>query len=419
MAPKTSIKPYKLKATDGPMSRDDLSTWEYNLLSFCRQTEAWQAFLPGGTRTTWVATDDDETNGLVEMKLDGTGEDDALTNKLRSAFKDFLTCVAVHCPTGFTETVQRESTSWKAINDEIKNTFGLTTKGEHFLAGNDIKLVYNETFTYQQGYMYWRDYYTGSVPEQGTKFKNKILAEKGKISPLAELFIVEKWLTDIDTRLPKHVNKTRGQLFTAERPTLACNQRILCDQIETMLAELNGASNTTNNVNVGFVPARKPGFAGASYPVQRGLRGFRGQGRAPSGPRQIRPASLPANCTHCLEARRYDASTTHPSSRCNWMAQKVQQQRPQFRQQVPGFKVLLVPTTPATAGQYQQGGEQAALVNQLQSMSTDVHSQVYGDTFQYPDTTGYEQYEYQHDDHTGGVDYSGAAGYLPGSLEEL
>ena len=54
-------------------------------------------------------------------------------------------------------------------------------------------------------------------------------------------------------------------------------------------------------------------------------------------------------------------------------------------------------------------------------MSMDVQSQVYGETFQYPDSTGYEytaQYEYQQDDQLGG-DYGGAAGYTPGSLEEL
>ena len=224
-----------------------------------------------------------------------------------------------------------------------------------------------------------------------------------------------------EKRLPGHISKTRGHLFTDERPTLACNQRILCDQIDTMLAEINGVSNAASNVNIGSIPSRKPGFAGASYPVQRGLRGFRGQGRAPSGPRQIRPPALPATCQHCLEARRYDASTTHPSNRCNWMAQKqkIQQRPQQYRQQVPGYKVLLVPNTPAPAGQYQQGVDQPSLVNQLQSMSMDVQSQVYGDTFQYPDNTGYEQYEYQHDDQTGGVDYTSAAGYVPGSLEEL
>ena len=113
MAPKSSIKPYKLKATDGPLSRDDLSSWEYHQLSFCRQNDSWLAFLPGGTHSSWTPSDDDETNGLVKYEPDGETQDDDETNKFRSAFKDFLTSVAVNCPSGFTETVLRESTSWK------------------------------------------------------------------------------------------------------------------------------------------------------------------------------------------------------------------------------------------------------------------------------------------------------------------
>ena len=105
----------------------------------------------------------------------------------------------------------------------------------------------------------------------------------------------------------------------------------------------------------------------------------------------------------------------------------MQQQKPQFRQPVPGYKVLFVPNTPATAaGQPNQGqgSDQAAIINQLQAMSMDVQSQVYGDTFQYPDSTGYNQpeytaqYQYQQEDQLGG-EYAGAAGYTPGSLEEL
>ena len=431
MAPKTSVKPYKLKATEGPLSRDDLTTWEYNQLSYCRQTEAWQAFLPGGTSENWKATDDDETNGFIKFKQDGTTEDPVETNKLRSAFKDFLTCVAVHCPTGFTETVQRESTCWKWIINTIKDNFSLNTKGEQFLGGNDIKFVFDDNFTYQQAYMFLWDYYSSAQPEKGKMFKGKILDEKAKMSPLTALFIVEKWLSKIDSRLPAHVYKTRGHLFTDARPTLACNQRVLCDQIDVMLAELDGASSgnvSGANVNVGqipsnigYVPNNRAAFAGGRYPAQRGLRGFRGQGRAPSGPRQQRPVT-PSNCLHCLEAKRYDASITHPTSRCQWVTQRPQQQRPQLKQQIPGFKVLLVPnqqaqTHPNLAPDQTQ---HTAYINQLQQMSLEAQSQAYSDQFQYPDTTIYDyQYQAQEDPFSGASGFASVSGYPPGSLEEL
>ena len=393
MAPRTSVKPYKLKATDGPMSRDDLTTWEYNQLSFCRQTEAWQAFLPGGTNSKWLATDDDDTNGFVKYEQDGTTEDLVETNKIRSAFKDFLTSVAVHCPTGFTDTVQRESTSWKWIIDTIKDNFGLNTKGEQFLGANDIKFMFDDNFTYQQAFMFLWDFYSSGQPEIGSKFKGKKLEEKSKMSPLAALFIVEKWLSKIDPRLPGHVQKTRGHLFTEERPTLYCNQRVLCEQIDVMLNELDNAnlgSVSGANVNVGYVPSNvdytpsnvnyvpnhRAAFAGGRYPAQRAFRGFRGQGRAPTGPRQTRPGT-PSNCLHCLEARRYDASLTHPTNRCQWVTQRPPQQRQQSKQQAPGFKVLFVPNQPAQTHPNMASDQthHTAYINQLQQMSLEDQSQ--------------------------------------------
>ena len=345
MAPKSSIKPYKLKATDGPLSRDDLSSWEYHQLSFCRQNDSWLAFLPGGTHSSWTPSDDDETNGLVKYEPDGETQDDDETNKFRSAFKDFLTSVAVNCPSGFTETVLRESTSWKWIIDEIKSNFNLTTKGEQFLAANEIKFNFDNNFTYQQAYMHLRDHYISSMPESGTKFKGKNLQNKGKLSPLCELFIVEKWLEKIDPRLPAHIAKTRGYLFTDERPTLACNQRILADQIETMLTELE--SNATadvfnietnnNNFNVGAVNNYRSN-RGSGFSNRRSFRGS--SNPFPRNQTNKSPANSP--CQPCIEAKRYDASLTHSSDKCMWVNQQRQFYRRPFNNR--GFKVLLVPT---------------------------------------------------------------------------
>ena len=153
---KVTIKPYKLKPTDGPMSRDDLSTWDYNLQSFCRQVENWSQFLLSGMKQKWTATDEDPTNGLE-------ADTEEATKKLRSTFKDFLTCVATSCPTGFMETVMRESTSYTWVLQKIKETFGLNTKGKDFLQADNIKFTFNQNFTYQQGYMQIRDFYMSSL----------------------------------------------------------------------------------------------------------------------------------------------------------------------------------------------------------------------------------------------------------------
>ena len=64
-------------------------------MSFCRQNEAWQAFLPDGDRATWTSFDDDKTYGLIALKADLETTDPVETKKLRAAFKDFLNCMSV------------------------------------------------------------------------------------------------------------------------------------------------------------------------------------------------------------------------------------------------------------------------------------------------------------------------------------
>ena len=84
-------------------------------------------------------------------------------------------------------------------------------------------------------------------------FKEKVLTADEVSTPLAENFIIEKCLFKIDERLPNHIKNTRGHLFTEARPTLACNQRILFSQIDTMLAELDSKDAGVNQMTVGQI----------------------------------------------------------------------------------------------------------------------------------------------------------------------
>ena len=117
-----NIKIYKLKPTDGPLSRDDLSTWIFTVKSYSRQ-HGIDKFKSGNNKN-WIASDIDDSNGHQVLKLDGS-QDVPETNKLVGEFHDFLTTVAANCPFGFTETVIRESTSFDWIIDHIKKTFKL------------------------------------------------------------------------------------------------------------------------------------------------------------------------------------------------------------------------------------------------------------------------------------------------------
>ena len=199
-------KPFKLKPSDGVMTRDDVSLWEYTLLAACRQVTEWQQFLPEGDYADWAATDTDTTNNLSVNNLIVRNADDntvnavataaantAATTKLRNDFKNFLTCVATHCPTGFMDTVMRESTSFTDIVGKIKTTYGLDSRGEKFLSCMDIKLEFSSSFTYEQGYMVVKDFFVSSLLPLGARFKGRALPAAEVLSPLAENFIMKEF----------------------------------------------------------------------------------------------------------------------------------------------------------------------------------------------------------------------------------
>ena len=178
-----NTKIYKLKPTDGPLNRDDVSTWVFTAKSYARQN-GWSQFLTDGDNPTWVPTDEDPNNGLA-VPGDATE-----TKKLRDSFKDFLAAIAANFPTGFTDTFVRKSTSFKWIEEKIQKTFNLTTKGESFLDGLNLSFKFDDSLTHSQAWMMLKDQYYSSPLPEGSKYMGKILPAKETISPLAMNFLV-------------------------------------------------------------------------------------------------------------------------------------------------------------------------------------------------------------------------------------
>ena len=339
---RTTIKPYKLKVPQGEkLTRDDLATWKEVLLSYMRQNGNWEKFLPGGDKKDWKAADSGEANA-------------GWTQAETADFKNFLCCLSTFSPSGFAETIKRESISFNWVIGLIEDTYGLKTRGEHFLSLEDMKFEFSAGFTYQMAYMKLKDFVCNGLLSADAKFEGKDYGREETLTPVAKNFITKEWLTKIDPRLPKHIRDTRGHLFTKEKPTLACNQKILCDQMETLLAELDGgkpdAESDTVSVNMGhvpagmgYVPARRPGGGRPRGQGGRGLvrgagalRGFAHQPRALHPP--ARPQYL-TGCRNCLEAipARYDAASTHNTANCRWPPNSAPA-RPR-----PNFRVVLVP----------------------------------------------------------------------------
>ena len=192
---KTTVKPYKLKPSGDSLSWDDLSTWREVILSHLRQNENWKDFLPGGTKSTWKAEED---NWIVEVK---------------TALADFITCVASYSPGGFGETIKRESTSFNWVIELIKETYNLKTRGEHFLGLENLKFTFDGGFTYRQAYMEVKDFVCAGLLSVDDRFEGKDITQKEKLSPVAKNFICKEWLCKIDPRLPKHILDTRGHCW--------------------------------------------------------------------------------------------------------------------------------------------------------------------------------------------------------------
>ena len=398
MAGKTVIKPYKLKPSGETMSRDDLSTWKQVMLGHCRQNDKWIQFLPTSTtHHTWKSSDDDETNGLE-------GADATETNALRASFQDYLTCVATYSPAGFNDTIMREATSFNWILDTIKRTFGLETKGENFLALEDLKFDW-DIVTYQQGLMEVKDFVCAGLKKKGDEIDGKILANNEPLTPALKNFIFKEFLTKVDKRMPKHVKETRGHLFTAARPSLACNQHILCEQIPAMLAELEKADNTHHgSVSIGHVPSTQQDGANMGYvPAQRGgqrggrfMQGRNYLSRVPfrGGPVRVPPPRRDQGCFRCLEATppRYDAARTHQVRDCTW---PPQQRSSTSSTRQPNFKVVVFPENNQT--QYPQ---QATLsMGQLGLTDQPTYSQG-GDQY-YTHDYYYDQFYQSQEDYPG------------------
>ena len=335
-------KPYKLKPSEGDkITRDDIATWSYTILACSRQVKEWKSFLPEAENSTWTCKSEDETYGLTVWKREGNQqvEDEEKSEELRTNFLDFLTFVATHCPSGFMTMIMRESTSFEWIMKQLQSTYDLETRGEHFLAGNSLKFEFSATFTYQQAFMMTKDFYLNSLLTKGTQFKGKALARNEELTPLAENFIVEKCLQKIDHRLIDHIKNTRGHLFTDERPTLACNQKILFSQIDSMLAEIEGSGSgdiNINNVRALYPQNQFRGSRGRAFTrgVRPPFRAFKTRGSFAGRNPQYPPSSRISGCYKCLEAKRYDAAKFHSTRECTFS-----NSRPQNNS---GMRVLLV-----------------------------------------------------------------------------
>ena len=190
---------------------------------------------------------------------------------------------------------------------------------ENLFAGDEITFEFSKKFTYRHAWMKHKAFYMNAMLPANSICKGKILATAEILSPLAESLLVKDWLVKIDARLPNHIRKTRGHLFTPAKPTLACNQKALSDQIPQMLVEL---SRDQDSAQIGRLSMSQYQQKSRPQSQQNSKPQYQVRPRSSaqfSSQIQRRPASSTnqqPSCFHCLQAGKVDVARTHTSSAC-------------------------------------------------------------------------------------------------------
>ena len=313
-------KPYRLDGRE--INRDKLESWWNTLLTWLRQDNRYQKYLPAGRRRQWTALDRDETRGITvavpddadQAAIEAAEEEE---DRLRNDLEDLLNTVGTYSPDGMYYTIRHEATSLKWVLNTVRTTFNLDTKGENFVMGSSFTFDKEGGETYQLFYQRLRSFYMETLLPAQSTFNGELQQTAEAISPLAEQFIVEKWLAKIDPRLPNHVRMTKGFLFSPEKPTIKCVQKQLCTMIDTMLVELDPETNASR------ATAQRIALTGTTFQQNqyqrrgRGQQSNRGQRRnngcRGSGGQQVR---FKRECSKCLEAGRHEQAKEHDLAFC-------------------------------------------------------------------------------------------------------
>ena len=279
-----------------------------------------------------------ETGAAIEVPNENE------TNKIRTALEDFLVCLGTYCPENFMFTVIKEATSYDWVLRRIQETFNLDNRGVSFLAGCKVKTEAGEEGqTHQQRFQAFHEYYSSSLLKKGEIFEGKPLDKDEVLTPFGKNIIVEKWLDDSNPDLKAHIVQTRGSLFTEQRPNLSDNQKQLCEQMDTLLQEIEQKQTNPTINRTGFAPPQRRQGQATPRPYSQTrppTRQFPRQVQVPSGSGQT--GRCPPNmCIRCYEAGRFGpASLNHFANNCRFPPNSRSNQR---------VKILLVNTRdPAT-----------------------------------------------------------------------
>ena len=164
---------------------------------------------------------------------------------LRRDLEALLLIFAEYVPLGYYDMILEQATSISSIFDMMSTSLQLTSENQHILNSHKIKYGDVQDDNAEKLYLRLRAHYALAAPKAGAKFDGKDVTEDVKINELTELMLVEKTLEKIDPRLPAYVQANKGYLFD-EGKSLFCVKRLLWNQIDTMVADINKEEEETS-----------------------------------------------------------------------------------------------------------------------------------------------------------------------------
>ena len=226
-----------------------LKKWFNRIRNYTRQNDEFLVFFEGGEYENWTCKREDKTYGIT-VQAGGTpaisaDQARAKTQTLRRDLEALLLIFAEYVPLGYYDMILEQATSISSIFDMMSTSLQLTSENQHILNSHKIKYGDVQDDNAEKLYLRLRAHYALAAPKAGAKFDGKDVTADVKINELTELMLVEKTLEKIDPRLPAYVQANKGYLFD-EGKSLFCVKRLLWNQIDAMVADINKEEEETN-----------------------------------------------------------------------------------------------------------------------------------------------------------------------------
>ena len=194
---------------DRGVSETQFSIWKEEMEVYLSQEKDFKVFLPGKTYHTWVAaeSDNDRINELADADQAGENEDaDEKLEHRRDSLRTVLSIIGKCVSEGHYNSVIRHSTSLTWIYNMLKADYNIQNKGIHFF--NIIECKFDSSkHTAVAFYNCYRTLILNNLAKQNDriKYKNTVLTEDEKMSPMLEDLVLLMVIQEIDPRLPAFI----------------------------------------------------------------------------------------------------------------------------------------------------------------------------------------------------------------------